>query len=80
MEVLLAAFLLFMGNSPETKQKLNEFLSFYRENREAITLLAQTLGKRSPSPQSAAPEQPTQQTADAEMPNLSLFEEFLARK
>lgn len=88
MEILLLALLLTMsGNDPERwKRSLSSALTFYRENRELLAMLAQASQGGIPAfanaqPQAEQPQgqekKPPSASQPAEEPLGSILEQFL---
>lgn len=87
METVLLLFLLMnLGKNGEWKNSLEEFLKFYRENREMIALAVNAMGLKQPGTAPAAPAanfsaNPAAQQEKSRPPeengNLNVLEEFL---
>lgn len=77
METVLLLFLLMTSQNGQWKQSLEDFLKFYRENRELIQMVAGGLNQSAPKEkvQNAPEEQP--KSRPEEVGSWSVLEDFL---
>lgn len=87
MVILLLLFTMSGNQQAEWKDKLTSALKFYRENRELIAMLAQSISQDAPKAQQPQKSEPKpeenhgeEKSRPAEVGNqLSLLEEYLNR-
>lgn len=84
METVLILFLLMMSQNGQWKKSLEEFLKFYRENRELIQMVTGNMNGAPPqagrSPQSGqTPSEEQQKSRPEEVGSWSVLEDFLKR-
>lgn len=78
METVLLLFLLALSDKDDSlKRSLNQFLGFYKENRELIQML---LGSQKQGEPAATPEEGHEESRPREeVGNLNILEEYLRR-
>ena len=81
METMLLLLLLMMNSDETPKETLKNFLSFYRENREALSALmnvqkSEDIAEKTPE---QAPAAQTESRPREEVGDTSVIEEYLKR-
>ena len=79
METVLLLFLLMTSQSGQWKQSLEEFLKFYRENRELIQMVAGGMAGNSNGQAAQATPHGQQKSRPEEVGSWSVLEDFLNR-
>ncbi len=88
MEILIFALLLFMSDErSDLKHTLENFLSFYRENRELISIIAESARAEGEKSDPIPAKRPEKEETPQEKPrpfegagNASVLEEYLKRR